>query len=107
MKTVTNPEISGICSVTAMAGQVGLSRARFYELMAEGVFPQPLYSLRKKRPFYTRTSRENARRFAGQGLVWAANRLCSVPPVDRRNLLGRPMWTMMSSRGRSVGWTVR
>jgi hypothetical protein len=35
-----------------MAVEVGLSRARFYELVKEGVFPQPLYILRTKRPFY-------------------------------------------------------
>jgi len=52
MTAPTNQEIAGICSVTAVAAEVGLSRARFYELLKEGVFPQPLYSLRTKRPFY-------------------------------------------------------
>jgi hypothetical protein len=52
MKTSAAPEITGICSVTAMAAQVRLSRARFYELVAEGAFPRPLYSPRTNRPFY-------------------------------------------------------
>lgn len=29
-----------------------LSRARFYQLLAAGILPQPLYDLRTKRPFY-------------------------------------------------------
>lgn len=53
MKTSTDQEPVGICSVTAMAKRVRLSRPRFYELLAEGVFPRPLYSPRTKRPFYT------------------------------------------------------
>lgn len=52
MEKAIDHDTVAICSVTAVAAQVGLSRARFYELMKEGVFPQPLYSLRTKRPFY-------------------------------------------------------
>ncbi|MBP7052816.1 MAG: AlpA family phage regulatory protein [Phycisphaerae bacterium] len=52
MQEPIDHETMAICSVTAVAAQVGLSRARFYELMKEGVFPQPVYSLRTKRPFY-------------------------------------------------------
>lgn len=52
MQEPIDHETMAICSVTAVATQVGLSRAWFYELMKEGVFPQPLYSLRTKRPFY-------------------------------------------------------
>ena len=52
MKAPTAQEITGICSVTALAAQVRLSRPRFYELVAAGVFPRPRYSPRTKRPFY-------------------------------------------------------
>lgn len=40
-------------SVTAMAKMIGLSRARFYQLLEEGFLPQPVYSLHSKRPLYT------------------------------------------------------
>lgn len=40
-------------SVTAMATMIGLSRARFYQLLDEGFLPQPVYSLHSKRPLYT------------------------------------------------------
>ena len=42
-----------IMSISAMAREVGLSRSRFYVLMNEGVFPQPVYLIRTRRPVYT------------------------------------------------------
>lgn len=39
-------------TVADMARMVGLSRARFYQLMKEGVFPAPKMNEAKKRPFY-------------------------------------------------------
>jgi hypothetical protein len=36
-----------------MAREVGLSRSRFYSLLEEGVFPQPVYLIRTRRPVYT------------------------------------------------------
>ncbi|QDU82781.1 hypothetical protein Pla110_45430 [Polystyrenella longa] len=41
-----------IISVSEMARICRLSRARFYQLVKEGVFPSPLYRLDNKRPFY-------------------------------------------------------
>lgn len=41
-----------VCSVTEMAEAVGLSRARFYQLQREEIFPPCLYDLRTKRPFF-------------------------------------------------------
>jgi hypothetical protein len=42
-----------ICSVADMALMLGLSRARFYQLLEQGIFPQPVYCTRTKRPLYT------------------------------------------------------
>ncbi len=39
-------------SITDMARMVGLSRARFYQLMGS-TFPWPLYDVATRRPFYT------------------------------------------------------
>lgn len=36
-----------------MARMVGLSRARFYQLVGEGIFPSPLYSVHSRRPFFS------------------------------------------------------
>jgi hypothetical protein len=40
-------------SVAEMACMVGLSRQRFYQLVASGTFPSPVYNLATRRPFYT------------------------------------------------------
>lgn len=40
-------------SVSEMAKLVGMSRARFYDLVQQGVFLYPVYSLANRRPFYT------------------------------------------------------
>jgi hypothetical protein len=39
-------------TVAEMARMVGLSRARFYQLQKQGVFPPPKMNEAKKRPFY-------------------------------------------------------
>lgn len=44
-------------SVAEMAGLVGLSRARFYQLMGS-TFPTPVYDFRTKRPFFTEEMQE-------------------------------------------------
>jgi hypothetical protein len=45
-------ELKAICSVTELTRKLGLSRARFYQLLEMGVFPRPVYCTRTKRPFY-------------------------------------------------------
>lgn len=42
-----------VISVTEMARMVGLSRARFYQLKAEGIFPEPETDQVSGRPVYT------------------------------------------------------
>ena len=44
-------EIKAAISIADMARMVGLSRARFYQLMGT-TFPWPVYSLSNRRPFY-------------------------------------------------------
>jgi hypothetical protein len=44
-------ETKAVVTVSEMARIVGLSRARFYQLVRDGVFPQPAYD--KGRPVYT------------------------------------------------------
>ena len=39
-------------SVTEMSKDLGLSRARFYQLLNQGIFPKPLYSEETQRPYY-------------------------------------------------------
>ena len=46
------PVLKPIVSVTEMARNLNLSRARFYQLLEQGIFPQPIYDLRTRRPLY-------------------------------------------------------
>ncbi len=48
MNTVTKAAVS----VSEMARMVSMSRARFYQLIEQGVFPKPEYELSTSRPFY-------------------------------------------------------
>jgi len=41
-----------VVSVAEMARMVGLSRARFYQLVKEEIFPFPLYDVETRRPFF-------------------------------------------------------
>jgi hypothetical protein len=47
-------DLKPIISVSAACQLVGLSRARFYQLLEQGIFPQPLYHVKTKRPYYNR-----------------------------------------------------
>ena len=41
-----------ICSVTDLVKSLGMSRARFYQLQKEGIFPHPIYDTRTRRQFF-------------------------------------------------------
>ena len=47
-----------IVSMTDMAKMLQMSRARFYQLLGMGFFPQPVYDIRSKRPCYDRDMQE-------------------------------------------------
>ena len=49
---LSNNDFKAVCSVTALAKDLDMSRARFYQLQNAGVFPEPVYCIRTKRPFY-------------------------------------------------------
>lgn len=47
-----NDKIKPVISVGDMAKALGHSRARFYQLQRQQIYPMPLYDTRTKRPFY-------------------------------------------------------
>ncbi len=51
-------QTKAVVSVAEMARMCGLSRARFYQLVNEGVFPPPLYRIETRRPFFTQEMQE-------------------------------------------------
>ena len=44
--------IKPIISIGELAKSLGHSRARFYQLQKEMIYPPPIYDIRSKRPFY-------------------------------------------------------
>jgi hypothetical protein len=53
MTKKTGIQLPSICPVSQMADAVGLTRQRFYQLIADGVFPPPVYDLKTQRPYYS------------------------------------------------------
>lgn len=52
MATSSNPDYPAVCTVTQMAKKLALSRPRFYQLVAAGVFPPPAYCPSTRMPIY-------------------------------------------------------
>lgn len=51
-KPLLENKLKAVCSVTELAGILGFSRTRFYQLQRMGVFPMPVFCIRTRRPFY-------------------------------------------------------
>ena len=87
-----------VVSVSEMARTLGLSRARFYQLMREGVFPEPCRPEGSKRPYYDREKQEQCvtvRRtncgIDGRPILFYAMRTQSTPPpAPTRRVRRRP-----------------
>ena len=67
MHASTDHDLPAICSVTHMAAKVGLSRARFYQLVEMGVFPPPVRS-GTQRPVYPRDLQQECLRIRRTGV---------------------------------------
>ncbi len=84
------PTTKEAVSVTGMARMVGLSRARFYQLMREGVFPLPSRQDETGRPFFNREQQERClevrrmnRGVNGQVILFYAMRVPTVVSAAR------------------------
>jgi len=82
-------QMKAIVTVSEMARMVGLSRARFYQLVRSGVFPQPAYD--KGRPVYTEDQqqvclevRRKNRGVNGEPVLFYARRRGTEPARRKR-----------------------
>ncbi len=75
-----------VCSVTEMAQSIGLSRARFYQLQRENIFPHPLYDIRTRRPFFDVTLQEMCHEVRETGIGCNGNYILFYSP--RKNISG-------------------
>jgi hypothetical protein len=83
--------LKSVATVRDVARMVGLSSARFYQLKAAGVFPQPEYNASTGRPYYTeeqqRICLEVRRRncgINGTPVLFYAQRSGGTPPVGKK-----------------------
>jgi hypothetical protein len=97
-------------SVTRMARMCGLSRARFYQLTKEGIFPPPSRNQKTGRPYYDRegqeeclTVRRTNRGTNGRAILFYAQRCgqhVSPPKPPSRNGKKSTLIDSSSSRHR-------
>ena len=80
-----------VVSVSEMARMLGFSRARFYQLMNEGVLPKPTKPGTRGRPFFTREQQEQCievrrtnRGLNGHAILFYAMRPPSPSPRTTR-----------------------
>jgi hypothetical protein len=73
-----------VCSVSHLAQALGMSRSRFYQLVERGVFPQPLYDLRTKRPFYDLRLQETCREIKATGIGYDGTYVLFYEPRKTR-----------------------
>jgi len=74
-----------ICSVSAMAQKLKLSRARFYQLLQQGVFPPPVYCVRTRRPLYPRDIQEQCLRIRRAGITAAGQPIFFYAPRVKKS----------------------
>ena len=64
----THDDFTCVCSVSELARKLDLSRTRFYQLMAKGVFPRPAHCPRTGRPFYPLKEQNECMRIRKTGI---------------------------------------
>ncbi len=83
-----------IVTVTEMSRMCRLSRARFYQLVGEGIFPEPSRNATTKRPFFDREQQEQCllirrsnKGANGKAVMFYGCRLEKPPSRPKRKLL--------------------
>jgi len=95
MDTSATPDHPDICTVTEMARVLRLSRARFYQLLKQGVFPPPVYCRTTRKPVYTQQLQEVCLRIRktgmdvnGQFVRFYAKRKNTHPAREHKQITG-------------------
>lgn len=88
-KLDTDKKPEEICSVSAMARKLSLSRARFYQLLQDGVFPLPTYCVRTRRPLYPRNLQEQCLKIRRTGITATGQPVFFYSPRTKRPEVSR------------------
>jgi len=82
--------VKAIATIRDVCRMVGLSPARFYQLMRAGIFPMPLYDIRTRRPHFDEEQQRQClevRRkncgINGKAICFYARRIGTQPPAPR------------------------
>jgi len=70
MKNGKQTKIRPIISVGDMAKALDHSRARFYQLQKENIYPPPIYDIQTKRPFYDAHLQKVCHEIRETGIGW-------------------------------------
>jgi hypothetical protein len=91
MDTSMHHDPQAFCTVTQMARKLGLSRPRFYQLAAIGIFPPPAYCLLTRMPIYPQrlqevclTVRKTGIGFNGQSVRFYDRRKAKKPDPEHK-----------------------
>lgn len=68
MSVNNKTKIDKIYSIKAVCNFLDLSRARYYQLLEQGVFPPPIYHIKSKRPLYTHELRNKCLEIKESGI---------------------------------------
>jgi hypothetical protein len=63
-------DLQSIFTVSQMASKLGLSQARLYQLIDDGVFPPPAYCCLSKKPVYPSRLQETCLEIRNTGIGW-------------------------------------
>lgn len=74
-----------VCSISEMADALDLSRARFYQLLRTGIFPQPIYDIRTKRPYYNLELQEKCQEVKQTGVGCNGQYILFYSPRKKNN----------------------
>ena len=80
--------IKQIISIGDMAKALGHSRARFYQLQKEMIYPPPIYDIRTKRPFYDANLQQICHEIRATGISFTGRYILFYSP--RKNNPDRP-----------------
>lgn len=100
----------GICSVSAMARRLKLSRARFYQLLENGVFPPPVYCISTKRPLYPRDLQEQCLNIRRSGISASGRPILFYTPRAKKSKASGPnrsqLWRVLTDAMGRMGLKV-
>ena len=85
-----NDPVKAIATIRDVCRMVGLSSARFYQLMAAGIFPLPVYDIISRRPHFTEEQQRQCLEVRkrncginGKAVCFYSRRLDATPPAPR------------------------